>query len=125
MSFEWADYLDLARELAGQPTAHSILEAKLRSAISRAYYAAFCKARNHLRDKQGFFIPPTGEAHKIVWRRFRNSPDKSRKRIGENLRRLLHDRRQADYEDVVNNLPTLTHKALARANQVISSLGKL
>jgi uncharacterized protein (UPF0332 family) len=125
MSFEWADYLDLARELAGQPAVPSTPEAKRRSAISRAYYAAFCKARNHLRDKQGLFIPRTGEAHRIVWRHFRNSPDKLRKGIGENLRRLLHDRRQADYADVVNHLPTLTHKALARAVQVISGLGKL
>jgi len=125
MSFDWIEYLGLARELAGQTTAPPTQEAKLRSAISRAYYAAFCKARNHLRDKQGVLIPPTGEAHKIVWRQFKNSPNKSRKRIGENLRRLLNDRRQADYEDIVSNLPVLTHKALTRAAQVISALGKL
>ncbi|HXF05948.1 MAG TPA: HEPN domain-containing protein [Blastocatellia bacterium] len=125
MSFDWLEYLDLARELAGQTTAASTQEAKWRSAISRAYYAAFCKARNCLRDKQGLSIPRTGQAHRIVWRQFKNSPDKSRKRIGENLRRLLNDRRQTDYEDVVSNLPVLTHKAVTRASEVVSVLGKL
>ena len=39
MSFDWSEYLDLARELA------KFSEAGQRSAISRAYYAAFCTAR--------------------------------------------------------------------------------
>jgi len=49
MSFDWADYLTLAQELADQAASSQSTEAKLRSAISRAYYAAFCKESNHLR----------------------------------------------------------------------------
>ena len=40
--FEWAAYHTLARELATR----SGDEAALRTAVSRAYYAAFCRARN-------------------------------------------------------------------------------
>ena len=62
MNFDWSEYLNLAQELAGRPTSLSNEEARLRSAISRAYYAAFCKARNHLRDNENLLIsPPKGE----------------------------------------------------------------
>jgi uncharacterized protein (UPF0332 family) len=40
MSFIWADYLVLARQLQANPPA-DITNAALRAAISRAYYAAF------------------------------------------------------------------------------------
>ena len=49
MSFDYIDYLYLAQELVGQtPPQAAQPEAKLRSAISRAYYAAFLKARAFL-----------------------------------------------------------------------------
>ena len=44
MSFDWSEYLDLARELALQGSAPSLSEARVRAAISRAYYAAFCSS---------------------------------------------------------------------------------
>ena len=46
MSFEWADYLKLAAALAEEPDSLGPEEAALRSAASRAYYAAFCASRN-------------------------------------------------------------------------------
>ena len=41
MSFDWSQYLNLAKELAGQATIPAEQEARLRDAISRSYYAAF------------------------------------------------------------------------------------
>lgn len=49
MSFDWSGYLDVAKELASVALTSANKEAKLRSAISRAYYAAFILARNYLR----------------------------------------------------------------------------
>ena len=49
MKFDWEEYFNLAQELAGTNE-----EAKLRSAVSRAYYSAFCLARNYLRDIQQY-----------------------------------------------------------------------
>ena len=48
MSFDWHQYLDLAQELAGQQQKPSTEDARLRSAASRAYYGAYCAARNKL-----------------------------------------------------------------------------
>jgi len=53
MSFDWNEYYQLSRELAGLATGIATEEAKMRSAISRAYYAAFCKARDYL-QQMGF-----------------------------------------------------------------------
>jgi len=64
MTFDWSEYLKLAQELAGQTVSPANEEAKLRSSVSRAYYAAFCKARNYLRDIEGCSIPSTPEAHR-------------------------------------------------------------
>ena len=47
MSFDWSQYLNLAKELAGQATIPAEQEARLRDAISRSYYAAFILARNY------------------------------------------------------------------------------
>ena len=46
MGFEWSKYLELAEELVQLDD-----EAALRSAVSRAYYAVYGKARGHLQNK--------------------------------------------------------------------------
>jgi len=125
MSFDWSEYLNLAQELAGQATMPATQEAKLRSAISRAYYAAFCKARNHLRDKERLAIPSGGKAHLYVRDQFKNSLDSSRKRIGHNLDRLRIDRNKVDYDDSVTGLFSMTNADLRLAKRVISVLGSL
>jgi uncharacterized protein (UPF0332 family) len=125
MSFNWTEYLALAQDLAGQGVTPPTEEAKLRSAISRAYYAAFCKARNHLRDRERCSIPDTGEAHAKVRDIFWGSPLKQRRKIGTGLNRLREDRRKADYVDSVNNLPNITTKALTECNKILVELGRL
>lgn len=125
MNFDWNDFLTLAQELAAQPADAPVIEAKLRSAISRAYYASFCKARNYLRDNQQVQIPMTGEAHRIVWSHFKNRRHLAQKKIGENLRRLLNDRRYADYDDIIINLPLLANKALFRAREISTALDQI
>ncbi len=125
MSFDWTEYLALAQDLAGQRVTPPTVEAKLRSAISRAYYAAFCKARNHLRDREGHLIPDTGKAHGIVSDLFQRSPHRPRKKIGANLNRLRENRRKADYDDFIRNLPNITSKALRQSEQIVTELGKL
>jgi uncharacterized protein (UPF0332 family) len=124
MSFDWSEYLDLAQELAGRATGPSSQEAKLRSAISRAYYAAFCKARNHLRDNEGLPIPKV-DVHRYVRDQFKNSPDKARKEVGENLNRMRKDRNKADYDDRITRLADVTTKAVRLADQVIHRLRSL
>ena len=125
MSFDWTEYLHLAQELAGQPTAPSSEEAQLRSSISRACYALFCKARNHLRDVEQHRIPPDNLAHHYVQTRFRNSRSKRRREIGRNLNRLRALRNQADYDDAVPALPALTKLVLRLASRSMFLLDNL
>jgi len=63
--FRWADYYDLAEELIKRMGD----EAAERSAVSRAYYAAFGSARGYL-IRQGVVVPKAGPAHRIAWERF-------------------------------------------------------
>src|SRR5208282_4665971 len=96
MAFDWASYLHVSRALAAQTTD----EAALRSAISRAYYAAFGIASARMRA-DGENVPSTGEAHKAVWAHFESANDKFRRKIGADGKRLRWRRRQADYEAAV------------------------
>jgi len=125
VSFDWSEYLNLAQEMAGLAVGPSSQDAKLRSAVSRAYYAAFCKARNHLRDKEGHRIPPSGDAHIYVREQFQNSTDRLRRGMGSTLNRLRIDRNKVDYDDVVKRLPSMTTSVLRQAARVISDLGRL
>lgn len=123
--FDWTAYLELAQELAHQGTQSPNDEAKLRSAVSRAYYAAYCTARNRLRDKDTGQVPRGTDAHSFVWDCFSASPDDRRKRIGESGQRLRRDRNSADYDDVVTKLPLVLAKALIESRQILDLLSQL
>jgi uncharacterized protein (UPF0332 family) len=125
MMFDWSDYLDLAKELAGQTVNQATEEAKLRSSVSSAYYAAFCKARNYLRDIEGRSIPSTGDAHVFVRDEFRYSADRLCRKIGNNLNRLRMDRNKVDYDDSVTGLSSMVIMDLTIALKVISTLNTL
>jgi len=125
MSFEWVEYLNLAHELGGQTLSPANQEARLRAAISRAYYAVFCKCRNYLRDKENHRIPSGGKAHQYVQNEFKRSMNKLRRQIGQTLERLRSDRNKADYDDKIIMLDSLTKTDLALADSIISILNKL
>jgi uncharacterized protein (UPF0332 family) len=127
MKFDWEEYFNLAKELAGTTE-----EAKLRSAVSRAYYSAFCLARNYLRDIEQ---DPTLSrnktydinVHKYVADEFihHKSKSKTMREIGNDLNRLRPRRNNADYEDTMFNLPTQATTALKLADNIIALLSKL
>lgn len=117
MTFNWSEYLNLAQELAQATTD----EAKLRAAISRAYYAAFIKARNFLQEREGLTIP-TENTHKYVINQFKNSSDPVRIKIGRRLLRLRGFRNQADYDNIFPKLAEKTQESLNLARRIISIL---
>jgi len=45
--FDWREYVQLARKLAGESVT-CIAEAEYRSGVSRAYYGAYCYAQARL-----------------------------------------------------------------------------
>jgi uncharacterized protein (UPF0332 family) len=101
MSFPWAKFLDLAHELAQEDVTSTYQEGQYRSAISRAYYAAFHKARLYLADTEGFSLR-TRDVHSEVANRFLDHHHPSyrfRRSIGVALDTLRQDRNIADYTD--------------------------
>ena len=119
MPFNWQNYLNLARELAQRPD-----EAAQRSAISRAYYAAFCSVRVHLEEK-GVFISTMGQdSHTLVWKEFQNK-GKTETAIYQNGHRLKNRRKQADYDHTVDKLPDVVTVALHEAETIFHWLTKL
>jgi len=132
MRFDWSEYLNLAKELAATNSESSAnRDAKLRSAISRAYYSTFCLARNYLRDIEKdptlFSKNRDINKHQYVAQEFINhrSKNKNMVKIGENLSRLRELRNKADYEDTMFNLPTQARTALKLADNIIAVLSKL
>jgi uncharacterized protein (UPF0332 family) len=72
-------------------------EAEWRSAVSRAYYAAFHAARQLLRDL-GFRVPHGDQAHAYLWLRLSNCGDAGLQMGGSDLNTLRRDRNRADYD---------------------------
>lgn len=125
MNFDWSQYLNLAKEFLGQPTSPASQEAKMRSAISRAYYAAFISARNYLQETEGHSIPTTADAHKYVVQQFKQSADRERQNIGRNLEKLRRDRNAADYKNNVPELFKMSKIAVKRSQRVLFKLSNL
>lgn len=70
--------------------------AEIRSAISRAYYAAYNFAVEILTDL-GFAMPKNSKGHSAVQFRLQNSGDNNIVRVGSQLTDLYSKRIQADY----------------------------
>jgi hypothetical protein len=116
-AFDWSEYLDLAAEFArrrGDPAAE-------RSAISRAYYAAF-----HLASARfvaaGERLTLLGDDHVLVWDWFLASSDRRMRAIGANGKRLRRWRRAADYESVYPGLSADVPIAVTLARRVADEL---
>jgi uncharacterized protein (UPF0332 family) len=109
--FDWTLYLLLAQSLAQASD-----EASQRSAVSRAYYAIFNKARLML-EYEGIPISDTGKAHADVWRTL-EAAGKGRRRLGQEGKRLRDMRRKADYETKVASLDKVTEDAMKTAGDL-------
>jgi len=119
MTFSWVDYLIVARHLMEHSTSCGYAEGCLRSAVSRAYYAALNTTRSQLRDQWGVEVPDTAEIHRFVPRWFMDDEDPDQQEIGILLERLRDRRRRADYADEVAIVPSLAARSLADAQIVI------
>jgi len=125
MGFDWWEYFKLAQDLVGPTGTAAGLEARQRSAISRAYYAAFCQSRNYLRDKEGHSVPSGGQVHAYVQEQFKDSSDALRNQIGHDLNRLRIDRNKADYNDSVQHLDRMCARDLMLAQRVLAALNDI
>lgn len=103
--------MELARELEKEND-----EAKLRSSISRAYYAAYCSSRNYMENPCGRKLPFDEPTHQYVIDYFsgkkgvRTTP--RRLKIAQNLIRMRQKRRTADYNNNIHAVVNLRSDAI-------------
>lgn len=108
-NFDWRGYFELANKLMEDSNIPLDLEeAKLRSIVSRAYYAAYHKALILLEEKLGFQIDKNNKDksdHRQVIDECKNGGDRRLVDVGVRLETLFSTRNQADYDDImpINN----------------------
>jgi uncharacterized protein (UPF0332 family) len=127
MSYDWVEFLKLAESLESKPDSPGPREAALRSAASRAYYAAFHQALERA-TREGFSPAYAGDDHKRVQEHFRHytPPSKTRKKIAQELDRLLTERHKADYRNDIGKRPeSLANHAIGMATRIIRNLNSL
>jgi uncharacterized protein (UPF0332 family) len=119
---DWFLYYELAQDWRRQDG-----DAYKRSAVSRAYYAMFCTARNELVDNADEYSPPEcGSEHKYVWDSYKeNRHPRGTREIGVLGNRLRRYRNIADYDDVVVNLPDIVEDAMNAARDLKEHLESL
>lgn len=113
MSFDWREFFTLAEELADRDE-----ERGKRTAVGRAYYAAFGTARSQI-ESSGAAFPKTGGVHGAVWGHLSKSPDPVERQLGANGNRLRMARNRADYDSVVDRLEDVTLDALEDARAIL------
>jgi uncharacterized protein (UPF0332 family) len=107
---DWFLYYDLAQEWRRQDG-----DAYKRSAVSRAYYAMFCTARNELKNyiEDEYNPPECGSEHKYVWNSYKEDRHpRGTREIGVLGNRLRRYRNRADYCDVILDLADLVENAM-------------
>lgn len=95
-------------------------EAKYRTSISRAYYAAFLISRTYLESK-GWYFDPAGTVHKEVISHMK----KDSTLVGTLLFKLRQDRNDADYNLDKKVEQGITRRSIKYAQQVLEEVNKL
>jgi uncharacterized protein (UPF0332 family) len=110
------DFLALAQRLVSESA-----EVSWRSAVSRAYYAAFHVARELLEDI-GFVVARADRAHAYLWRRLSNCGDPKVQAAGQQLNDLRGDRNEADYNLRLSLAQTVANGQVRAAQRIIDIL---
>jgi len=116
MPFDWREFLVQAKNLVGYAGFPYSQEAAERSAVSRAYFAAFCLARNYAEAQLNFKRSGDAKDHKRLREHLKNS---GKAQMASRMNRLRDWRNDCDYKDEVRNLKRLVKYALENADKVI------
>lgn len=100
MEFDWKEYFELAKHLRSLSTNEFRNEAALRSAISRAYYAAYCHVRNYAINQLSFKASGYGKDHAELRRHIQKTRISWATKF---LARLLQYRETADYDNIIKS----------------------
>lgn len=116
MSYDFADMLDLAQRLA---TSRPVTESHCRTAVSRAYYAAYHTALARWRAAHG--PVPSGPASGSRHRDLQEAMIASRewRTLGRVLRRLHRQRIVADYDSTETVSPASATAAIRECQTIL------
>jgi len=120
--FDWVDYLRFATSLA---QANDPSEAEMRSAISRAYYAAFNVTRTYLILVRRITPINQPHIHVAVWGVLRDSPSPVERRIAQVGFRLLSFRRRAGYDAEYLRIAYGLRQAIRDTERLIDAIAGL
>jgi uncharacterized protein (UPF0332 family) len=117
-NFNWNEFYRLAVHLNND---HSFDcgEAIQRTIVSRAYYAAFCMAREVLEQKYKIIVPRSVDSHNYVRLEYKKL---GRDDINASLRDLRKYRNCCDYNNNVKDLHELAKQSLEIAKEIITNL---
>lgn len=121
MSFDWSGYFVLAKEIMAKANEFADQEAVYRCVVSRAYYGVYCLARNRVRDidRKEFY----GNDHKALQIYLIEHPHKTRRKLGNQLRKLHQHRIKADYSDELDEQAAYkANKAIGLTQEITESL---
>jgi uncharacterized protein (UPF0332 family) len=120
--FDWSNYLDFSKRVLNFNCDSQIEEAKYRTIVSRAYYAAFHNSSLYMKNVLG--IPPiTGPgAHQWVIDNLNNSSDLKANEAAAKLKTLKWSRRIADYDSDKKTKERHATNAIKLSEQIISGL---
>ena len=119
MGFEWAEFLRLAEYLRAINDPQVSPEAAQRSAVSRAYYGAFGRARDTAQARDGFVSRRGPEDHGRLRDHFRTRREHQ---LAQRLDRLRQWRNQCDYDADVERLGEVVAAAVTTARDVVNRL---
>jgi hypothetical protein len=111
MPFDWNNFLTLAEQLSQVPE-----DASKRSAMSRAYYAAFHDAMTRAEANCG--PQDRSKSHQWCWNRYIYSRDDDCYQLGIDGSRLRAMRNLADYEPDIQRIDDLVTRALSNAKSI-------
>jgi uncharacterized protein (UPF0332 family) len=120
-SCDWVQFLNLAKVLSEQGHTGPLpdAESKKRAAMSRAYYAVFHLANQHIRREDS---KARLTEHGDTWRWFKHRPEKDMRQVGEDIDRLYGFRRMADYDDSISKLADCTWTSICLAESAIATI---
>lgn len=118
MAFDWNEYLGLARARVSQANLSHFPEAVQRTAVSRAYYAAFCTACNYAETRSGFRRTGGPQDHRSLREHLKKL---GRVQLASRLKQLRSCRNICDDQNDAPNIQHCVQSAMHFADQVIQA----
>ncbi len=115
--FDWAEYLRLAENLAGNSD-----EASQRTAISRAYYFIYHIASVRATNSG---LAAGGQNHAEIWKHFHDQPTRAERRLSTLGNSMKRQRESADYKATFERILEQLQQQLADAKDFQAQLRAL